>query len=130
MSNYTISVDWDGKDNLADSNTAKVISGDDFQTEFETVQTAVNSKANLNGASGEDFAINNGTVAGTFTVTGIPTIPTAATSTNTTQAASCAMVQAAIDADVTTHAALRSSQTVYGHAKIYTSGGDLYIVTT
>ena len=130
MSNYTISVDWDGKDNLADSNTAKVISGDDFQTEFETVQTAVNSKANLNGASGEDFAINNGTVAGTLTVTGIPTIPTAATSTNTTQAASCAMVQAAIDADVTTHAALRSSQTVYGHAKIYTSGGDLYIVTT
>lgn len=130
MSNYTISVDWDGKDNLADSNTAKVISGDDFQTEFETVQTAVNSKANLNGASGEDFAINNGTVAGTLTVTGIPTIPTAATSTNTTQAASCAMVQAAIDADVTTHAALRSSETVYGHAKIYTSGGDLYIVTT
>jgi len=130
MSNYTISVDWDGKDNLADSNTAKVISGDDFQTEFETVQTAVNSKANLNGASGEDFAINNGTVAGTLTVTGIPTIPTAAASTNTTQAASCAMVQAAIDADVTTHAALRSSETVYGHAKIYTSGGDLYIVTT
>jgi hypothetical protein len=130
MSNYTISVDWDGKDDLADSNTAKVISGDDFQTEFETVQTAVNSKANLNGDSSEDFAINNGTVAGTLTVTGIPTIPTAATSTNTTQAASCAMVQAAIDADVTTHAALRSSSSVYGHAKIYTSGGDLYIVTT
>jgi len=130
MSNYTISVDWDGKDDLADSNTAKVISGDDFQTEFETVQTAVNSKANLNGDSSEDFAINNGTVAGTLTVTGIPTIPTAATSTNTTQAASTAMVQAAIDADVTTHAALRSSETVYGHAKIYTSGGDLYIVTT
>jgi hypothetical protein len=130
MSNYTISVDWDGKDDLADSNTAKVISGDDFQTEFETVQTAVNSKANLNGDSSEDFAINNGTVAGTLTVTGIPTIPTAATSTNTTQAASTAMVQAAIDADVTTHAALRSSSSVYGHAKIYTSGGDLYIVTT
>ena len=130
MSNYTISVDWDGKDDLADSNAAKVISGDDFQTEFETVQTAVNSKANLNGDSSEDFAINNGTVAGTLTVTGIPTIPTAATSTNTTQAASTAMVQAAIDADVTTHAALRSSSSVYGHAKIYTSGGDLYIVTT
>jgi len=130
MSNYTISVDWDGKDDLADSSAAKVISGDDFQTEFETVQTAINSKANLNGDSSEDFAINNGTVAGTLTVTGIPTIPTAATSTNTTQAASTAMVQAAIDADVTTHAALRSSSSVYGHAKIYTSGGDLYIVTT
>ena len=130
MSNYTLAVNWSGKDALSDSDAAKVISGADFNTEFTTVRTAVNSKADLNGDSGEDFASNNATVAGTLTVTGIPTIPTAATSTNTTQAASTAMVQAAIDADVTTHAALRSSETVYGHAKIYTSGGDLYIVTT
>jgi hypothetical protein len=98
MSNYTISVDWDGKDDLADSSAAKVISGDDFQTEFETVQTAVNSKANLNGSSSEGFAMNNGTVAGTLTVTGIPTIPTAAEGTNTTQAASTAFVKTAADA--------------------------------
>ena len=130
MSDYTLAVNWSGKDALSDSDAAKVISGSDFNTEFTTVRTAINSKADLNGDSGEDFAINNGTVAGTLTVTGIPTIPTAATSTNTTQAASTAMVQAAIDADVTTHAALRSSSSVYGHAKIYTSGGDLYIVTT
>ena len=130
MSNYTLAVNWSGKDALSDSDSAKVISGSDFNTEFTTVRTAVNSKADLNGDSGEDFASNNATVAGTLTVTGVPTIPTAATSTNTTQAASCAMVQAAIDADVTTHAALRSSSSVYGHAKIYTSGGDLYIVTT
>jgi len=130
MSDYTIAVNWSGKDSLSDSDAAKVISGSDFNTEFTTVRTAVNSKADLNGDSSESFSANNVTVAGTLNVTGIPTIPTAATSTNTTQAASCAMVQAAIDADVTTHAALRSSQTVYGHAKIYTSGGDLYIVTT
>ena len=130
MSDYTIAVNWAGKDNLSDSDAAKVISGSDFNTEFTTIRTAVNSKTDVNGSSSEDFAMNNGTVAGTLTVTGIPTIPTAATSTNTTQAASTAMVQAAIDADVTTHAALRSSSTVYGHAKIYTSGGDLYIVTT
>ena len=57
-------------------------------------------------------------------------VPTAATSTNTTQVATTAMVQAAIDADVTVHAALRSASGTYGHAQIYTSGGDLYIVTT
>jgi len=130
MSDYTLAVNWSGKDALSDSDAGKVISGADFNTEFTTVRTAVNSKQDVNGDAGEDFAMNNGTVAGTLTVTGIPTIPTAATSTNTTQAASTAMVQAAIDADVTTHAALRASQTVYGHAKIYTSGGDLYIVTT
>ena len=142
MSNYTLAVNWSGKDGLSDSDAAKVISGSDFNSEFTTVRTAINSKANLNGAAGEGFAMDDATVAGTLTVgetltvgqtltvTGIPTIPTAATATNTTQAASTAMVQAAIDADVTTHAALRSSSTVYGHAKIYTSGGDLYIVTT
>jgi len=136
MSDYTIAVDWAGKDNLADSDTAKVISGADFNTEFTTVRTAVNSKADLNGDSSEDFSSNNATIAGnttiagTLAVTGVPTIPTAAASTNTTQAASTAMVQSAIDADVATHAALRSSSSVYGHAKIYTSGGDLYIVTT
>ena len=136
MSAYTLAVNWSGKDGLSDSDAAKVISGADFNTEFTTVRTAVNSKANLNGAAGEGFAMDDATIAGTLTigetltVTGIPTIPTAATATNTTQAASTAMVQAAIDADVTVHAALRASQTVYGHAKIYTSGGDLYIVTT
>ena len=64
------------------------------------------------------------------TLTGTPTAPTAATSTNTTQIATTAMVQAAVDADIVTHAALRSSETVFGHAKIWTSGGDLYIATS
>ena len=154
MSDYTIAVGWSGKDALADSDAAKVISGADFNTEFSAVRTAVNTKAGLNGKSTESFAINNATAAGTLavtgnatvggtlgvtgnttvggtlTVTGVPTIPTPATNSNTTVAASTAMVQAAIDADVVVHAALRASQTVFGHAKIYTSGGDLYIVTT
>ena len=129
MSDYSLAVDWSAKDGLSDSDAGKVISGTDFNTEFTTIQTAVNSKADLVDAT-QDVTVNDLVVSGTLAVTGIPTIPTAATSTNTTQAASTAMVQAAIDADVTTHAALRSSSTVYGHAKIYTSGGDLYIVTT
>jgi hypothetical protein len=142
MSDYTLAVSWSGKDALADSDAAKVISGADFNTEFTTVRTAVNSKADLNGDAGESFAIDDATVAGTLAVTGnttvggtlavtgVPTIPTAATATNTTQAASTAFVHAAIDADVVTHAALRSSETVYGHPKIHVSGGTLYIVTT
>tara|TARA_B110000467_G_C18138790_1_gene377569 strand:- start:51 stop:494 length:444 start_codon:yes stop_codon:yes gene_type:complete len=146
MSDYTLAVGWSGKDALADSDAAKVISGADFNTEFTTVRTAVNSKADINGDASESFAIDDATIAGlatigetlgvtgnttlsTLTVSGIPTIPTAATATSTTQAASTAHVHAAIDADVTTHAALRSSSTVFGHAKIWTSGGDLYIAT-
>ena len=69
------------------------------------------------------------------TFTGNPIVPTQASGNNTTRAASTAFVEAAVNglgaaSALTTHAALRSSQTVYGHAKIYTSGGDLYIVTT
>jgi len=45
MSNYTIQISWSGKDALPDSDPAKVISGNDFQTEFEAVRTAINSKA-------------------------------------------------------------------------------------
>ena len=48
MSDYSISVSWSGKDSLADSDAAKVISGADFNTEFTAVQTAVNSKLNKN----------------------------------------------------------------------------------
>ena len=44
MSDYTLAVTWSGKDALSDSDANKVISGDDFNTEFTTVQTAVNSK--------------------------------------------------------------------------------------
>ena len=95
MSNYTLAVNWSGKDALSDSDAAKVISGSDFNSEFTTIRTAVNSKADLNGDATEDFASNNATVAGTLTVTGIPTIPTASAGTNTTQAASTAFVEAA-----------------------------------
>ena len=150
MSDYTIAVSWSGKDALSDSDSAKVISGSDFNTEFTTIRTALNSKADIASetltgtplAPTASASTNTTQIATTAfvdasfakkaspTFTGTPAAPTAATSTNTTQIATTAMVQAAIDADVTTHAALRSASGTYGHAQIYTSGGNLYIVTT
>ena len=150
MSDYTLAVSWSGKDALSDSDSAKVISGSDFNTEFTTIRTAINSKADIASETltGTPLAptaaasTNTTQIATTAfvdasfakkaspTFTGTPAAPTAATSTNTTQVATTAMVQAAIDADVTVHAALRSASGTYGHAQIYTSGGDLYIVTT
>jgi len=150
MSDYTLAVSWSGKDALADSDSAKVISGTDFNTEFTTIRTAVNSKADIASETltGTPLAptaaasTNTTQIATTAfvdasfakkaspTFTGTPAAPTAATSTNTTQVATTAMVQAAIDADVTVHAALRSASGTYGHAQIYVTDGDLYIVTT
>ena len=92
MSDYTIAVNWSGKDALSDSDAAKVISGSDFNTEFTTVRTAVNSKADLNGDSSEDFAMNNGTVAGNLTA------PTQSAGNNTTKVATTAFVTAAVAA--------------------------------
>ena len=77
MSNYTIAVAWSGKDALADSDANKVISGADFNTEFTAVQTAVNTKADLNGSASEAFSCT-----------------TAAAGTNTTQVATTAFVTA------------------------------------
>ena len=76
MSNYTVITDWDGKDALADTNPAKVISGDEFQDEFDAISTAVATKADINGNAAETFSA-----------------ATAASGTNTTQVATTAYVQ-------------------------------------
>jgi len=82
MSDYTLAVSWSGKDGLSDSDAGKVISGSDFNSEFTTIQTAINSKADI----------------ASETLTGIPLAPTAAEGTNTTQIATTAFVKTAADA--------------------------------
>ena len=47
MSDYNLQVSWSGKDALSDSDADKVISGDDFHTEFTAVKTAVDTKADI-----------------------------------------------------------------------------------
>ena len=81
MADYSKVVAWSGKDALADSDAAKVISGADFHTEFSAIETAVNTKADINGDAAEAFSAT-----------------TASVGTNTTQVASTAFVTAAITA--------------------------------
>ena len=92
MSNYTLAVNWSGKDGLSDSDAAKVISGADFNSEFTTIRTAVNSKADLNGSSSEDFAMDDGTISGNVTA------PTQSAGNNTTRLATTAFVTTAVAA--------------------------------
>jgi len=82
MSDYTLAVSWSGKDGLSDSDAGKVISGSDFNSEFTTIRTALNSKADI----------------ASETLTGTPLAPTAAEGTNTTQIATTAFVKTAADA--------------------------------
>ena len=81
MSNYTLAVNWSGKDGLSDADAAKVISGSDFNSEFTTARTAINSKADLNGSATEAFSCT-----------------TASLGTNTTQTATTAFVTTAVAA--------------------------------
>ena len=78
MANYTKATNFLAKDSLATGDAAKIIKGSEFDTEFNALQTAVNSKAN--------------SISPAFT--GTPTAPTAALGTNTTQLATTEFVVA------------------------------------
>jgi hypothetical protein len=80
MANYTKATNFLAKDSLATGDPAKIIKGSEFDTEFNALQTAVNSKANI--------------ISPAFT--GTPTAPTAASGTNTTQLATTEFVVAKV----------------------------------
>jgi len=82
MSNYTKATNFLAKDSLADADPLKIIKGADFDTEFNALQVAVNTKAN--------------SISPTFT--GTPLAPTATAATNTTQIATTEFVTTAISA--------------------------------
>ena len=95
MSDYTLAVNWSGKDALADSDSAKVISGSDFNTEFTTIQTSIATKADLVDAT-QNFTCNDAAITGTLDVTGVPTVPTQTAGNNTTRVATTAYVTTAV----------------------------------
>jgi hypothetical protein len=76
MANYTKATNFLAKDSLATGDPAKIIKGSEFDTEFNALQTAVNSKAN--------------SISPAFT--GTPTAPTATSGTSTTQLATTEFV--------------------------------------
>lgn len=82
MSNYTKATNFASKDALPTGNPAKVVNGTEIDDEYNAIQTAVNTKADIN----------------TPTLTGVPSAPTAAPATNTTQIATTAFTTAAVAA--------------------------------
>lgn len=143
MSSYTKSTDFASKDSLLTGNPLKTVKGTEIDDEFNSIQTAVNSKADLNApalvnptATTQAASDDSTKVATTAFVqdqkaspalTGTPTAPTASTTTNTTQIATTAFVQQEITANAYTEP--YASQTQKGVARIYVSNGDLYIYT-
>jgi len=82
MSNYVQSTNFATKDNLSSGDPLKIVKGTEINTEFSNIAIAVATKADLASP----------------TFTGTPAAPTASASTNTTQIATTAFVQAAATA--------------------------------
>ena len=80
MTEYVKSTNFASKDALAVGNPLKIVKGTEIDTEFNNIATAVTTKADL--------------LSPVFT--GLPTAPTAATGTSTTQLATTAFATAAI----------------------------------
>ncbi len=78
MSNYTKSTNFAVKDGLSAGTAAKRVRGTEIDDEYNAIAVAVATKANINNAA----------------LTGTPTAPTPATSTNSTQLATTAYVKA------------------------------------
>ena len=93
MADYSKTTDFGVKDSLASGNKKKIISGGEFDTEFDAIQTAIATKADLASPAltgsataqtlGVSVALNStgtttlsgtttlaGTLAGTFTIDG------------------------------------------------------------
>jgi len=49
MANYSITTNFGDKDNLASGNAAKVVRGSEFSIEFNSIQTAISTKADTTG---------------------------------------------------------------------------------
>lgn len=82
MSDYIKSTNFASKDSLASGNPLKIVKGTEIDTEFNNIATAVATKADILSPA----------------LTGIPTAPTAAAGTNTTQIATTAFVTTGLQA--------------------------------
>jgi hypothetical protein len=70
MANYTKTTNFTSKDSLSSGDTNKIIRGSEFDTEFNAISTAVQTKADLASPAltGTATAVNL-TVSSTFTAT-------------------------------------------------------------
>lgn len=87
MTEYVKSTAFTSKDSLASGNPLKIIKGAEFDTEFNNIAVAIETKADLADP----------------TFTGVPAAPTASAGTNTTQLATTAFVTSAVSTAVTAY---------------------------
>ena len=68
MSNYTQTTNFTAKDTLITGDPSKLILGGEFDAEFSSIETAVNSKVNAINGTTINLATAGLTVGATFTI--------------------------------------------------------------
>ncbi len=84
MTDYVKLTDFAAKDAMTSGNPAKIVKGTEIDDEFAEIETHIATKANIASPS----------------FTGVPSAPTAATQTNSTQIATTAFVQQELDGTI------------------------------
>jgi len=108
MTDYTKTTDFTSKDSLPSGDSGKIIRGAEFGTEFDNIETAVNSKSNINNPAFTGNITVTGTVDGRDIATDGTKLDTIETSADVTDTANVTAAGALMDSEVTNLAQVKA----------------------
>ena len=108
MTDYTKTTDFTSKDSLPSGDSGKIIRGAEFGTEFDNIQTAVNSKSNIDNPSFTGNITVTGTVDGRDIAADGTKLDTIETSADVTDTANVTAAGAVMDSELTDITAVKA----------------------
>ena len=108
MTDYTKTTDFTSKDSLPSGDSGKIIRGAEFGTEFDNIQTAVNSKSNKENPSFTGNITVTGTVDGRDISADGTKLDTIETSADVTDTANVTAAGAVMDSELTDITAVKA----------------------
>ena len=108
MTDYTKTTDFTSKDSLPSGDSGKIIRGAEFGTEFDNIETAVNSKSNINNPAFTGNITVTGTVDGRDIATDGTKLDTIETSADVTDTANVTAAGAVMDSELTDITAVKA----------------------
>ena len=108
MTDYTKTTDFTSKDSLPSGDSGKIIRGAEFGTEFDNIETAVNSKSNINNPAFTGNITVTGTVDGRDIAADGTKLDTIETSADVTDTANVTAAGAVMDSELTDITAVKA----------------------
>ena len=108
MTDYTKTTDFTSKDSLPSGDSGKIIRGAEFGTEFDNIETAVNSKSNIDNPSFTGNITVTGTVDGRDIAADGTKLDTIETSADVTDTANVTAAGAVMDSELTDITAVKA----------------------